>query len=70
MGVTGTGSLIGQSIIKSILKSNLLKNKIDIIGFDYFKETVGSFWCKKKLSIAWHFGHQRYRIRLYTINYT
>ncbi len=47
VGVTGTGSLIGQSIIKSILKSNSLKIKIDIIGFDYFKETVGSFWCKK-----------------------
>ena len=47
IGVTGTGSLIGQSIIKSILKSSSLKNKIDIIGFDYFKDTVGSFWCKK-----------------------
>ena len=47
IGVTGTGSLIGQSINKSILKSSSLKNKIDIIGFDYFKDTVGSFWCKK-----------------------
>jgi carbamoyl-phosphate synthase large subunit len=47
IGITGTGSLIGQSIIKSILKSNLLKNKVEIIGFDYFNETVGSFWCKK-----------------------
>ncbi len=45
IGVTGTGSLIGQSIIKSILRSNSLKNKINLIGFDYFNNTVGSFWC-------------------------
>lgn len=43
IGVTGTGSLIGQAIIKSICRSNLLA-KINIIGFDYFPNTVGSFW--------------------------
>lgn len=43
IGVTGTGSLIGQSIIKSIQRSDL-SDKISIVGFDYFKETVGSFW--------------------------
>lgn len=43
IGVTGIGSLIGQALIKSINRSNL-KNKINVIGFDYFHETVGSFW--------------------------
>jgi carbamoyl-phosphate synthase large subunit len=47
IGVTGTGSLIGQAIIKSILKSSSLNNQIQIIGFDYFKDTVGSFWINK-----------------------
>jgi carbamoyl-phosphate synthase large subunit len=44
IGITGTGSLIGQAIIKSINKS---ANKADykLIGFDYFVNTVGSFWC-------------------------
>lgn len=46
IGVTGTGSLIGQAIIKSVMRSDL-KNKIDFIGFDYFTNTVGSFWCKQ-----------------------
>lgn len=46
IAITGTGSLIGQAIIKSIQRSNL-KNKIDIIGLDYFKDTVGSFWANK-----------------------
>lgn len=45
-GITGTGSLIGQGIIKSIKKSGIAKD-IDLIGFDYFKDTVGSFWVKK-----------------------
>lgn len=43
VAITGTGSLIGQALIKSIQRSDL-KDKINIIGFDYFKETVGSFW--------------------------
>ena len=44
--VTGTGSLIGQAIIKSIKKSDLV-DSIKIIGADYFSDTVGSFWCSK-----------------------
>jgi len=44
IGVTGTGSLIGQAIIKSIRRSGL-NEKLELIGFDYFKDTVGSFWC-------------------------
>lgn len=46
VGVTGTGSLIGQAVIKSLLKCRLNK-KIDIIGFDYVEDTVGSYWVKK-----------------------
>lgn len=46
VGVTGTGSLIGQGIIKSIKNSKLSKN-YNVIGFDYFEDTVGSFWCDK-----------------------
>jgi carbamoyl-phosphate synthase large subunit len=46
VGVTGTGSLIGQAIIKSIKLSDLCQKTL-IIGFDYFNETVGSFWCNK-----------------------
>lgn len=45
IGVTGTGSLIGQAIIKSIQRSSL-SSSISIIGFDYFPQTVGSFWCE------------------------
>ena len=26
-------------------------NKIDIIGFDYYKETVGSYWCKRNYKL-------------------
>jgi len=44
IGVTGTGSLIGQAIIKSVQRSQL-KDNINFIGFDYFNDTVGSFWC-------------------------
>ena len=46
IGITGTGSLIGQSIIKSIKNSDYFGN-YNLIGFDYFNQTVGSFWCKK-----------------------
>ncbi len=46
IGVTGTGSLIGQAIIKSIQRSNLV-DRLGIIGFDYFEKTVGSFWTDK-----------------------
>lgn len=51
IGVTGTGSLIGQAIIKSIQKSEFAK-KYKIIGFDYLKNTVGSFWCEKHINIT------------------
>lgn len=47
IAVTGIGSLIGQAIIKSIQRSNL-KDKIEIIGFDYFSDTVGGFWVDEK----------------------
>ncbi|ULT40842.1 hypothetical protein KRR40_39920 [Niabella defluvii] len=46
IGVTGTGSLIGQAVIKSVMRSDL-NATIDFIGLDYFNKTVGSFWCKK-----------------------
>ena len=45
IGITGTGSLIGQAIIKSIIRSEYNSDYV-LIGFDYFKETVGSFFCK------------------------
>lgn len=45
IAVTGTGSLIGQAIIKSVQRSDL-NEKVNFIGFDYFSDTVGSFWCK------------------------
>ncbi len=47
IAVTGIGSLIGQAVIKSIQRSDLI-DKINIIGFDYFKDTVGSFWIDEK----------------------
>lgn len=44
--VTGTGALIGQAIIKSLLKSGV-REDICIIGCDYFDNSVGSFWCER-----------------------
>jgi len=46
IGVTGTGSLIGQAIIKSIQRSPF-KSNISLIGFDYFDQTIGSSWIDK-----------------------
>ncbi len=46
IGITGTGSLIGQAIIKSILRSDY-KEEFNLVGFDYFPDTIGSFWCNK-----------------------
>ncbi|MBU0571723.1 MAG: ATP-grasp domain-containing protein [Candidatus Omnitrophica bacterium] len=43
VGVTGTGSLIGQAIIKSIKNSNRCGD-VGVIGFDYFPDTIGSHW--------------------------
>ncbi len=51
IAVTGTGSLIGQAIIKSIQNSND-SDKFKIIGFEYLKETVGSFWCDKHIILS------------------
>jgi carbamoyl-phosphate synthase large subunit len=56
IGVTGTGSLIGQAIIKSIKKSYLTeKFSINLIGFDYISATVGSYWCNKNFILPDHF---------------
>lgn len=44
--ITGTGSLIGQAIIKSLQKSKYCE-EWNLIGCDYFPNTVGSFWCEK-----------------------
>ena len=46
IGITGTGSLIGQAIIKSIRRSDL-NSRVELNGMDYFENTVGSFWCEK-----------------------
>jgi len=45
IAITGTGSLIGQAIIKSIKQSSFSKEKL--IGIDYFIESVGSYWTDK-----------------------
>lgn len=45
IGITGTGSLIGQAIIKSIKKSAFKNEKL--IGMDYFFNTIGSYWVDK-----------------------
>jgi carbamoyl-phosphate synthase large subunit len=44
IGVTGTGSLIGQGIIKCI-KQSRLKDRVKLTGFDYISDSVGSYWC-------------------------
>lgn len=45
IGITGTGSLVGQAIIKSI-KTSAFKNE-KLIGMDYFENTIGSYWTDK-----------------------
>ena len=45
IAITGTGSLFGQAIIKSI-KNSSFKNST-LIGMDYFENTVGSNWVDK-----------------------
>jgi len=42
--VTGSGSLLGQGIIKSIIDSDL---KCKIVGADYFPSAVGLYWVNK-----------------------
>jgi len=44
--ITGTGSLIGQAIIKS-LRNVYRHNEWRLIGCDYFTNTVGGYWCDK-----------------------
>lgn len=46
IGITGTGSLVGQAIIKAINMSSF-KDRVELIGMDYFRENVGSYWCSK-----------------------
>lgn len=46
VGITGIGGVLGQAIIKSI-KNSYLNNRIRMVGFDYFKDTIGSFWVEK-----------------------
>ena len=46
IGITGTGSLFGQAIIKSIKASSYYRDCY-VVGFDYFKNTVGSYWVNK-----------------------
>lgn len=50
VGITGTGSLFGQAIVKSIRNSNLSKD-IAMVGFDYFENTVGSHWVDKNIAL-------------------
>lgn len=42
IGITGTGSLVGQAIIKSIKKSSFKNERL--VGMDYFENTIGSYW--------------------------
>ena len=51
VGITGTGSLIGQAIIKCLQRSAEAK-KYEIVGFEYLKDTVGSFWCDKHIMLT------------------
>lgn len=44
IAVTGTGSLIGQGILKCLRKSKF-HGKVKCVGFDYFADTIGSHWC-------------------------
>jgi carbamoyl-phosphate synthase large subunit len=50
IGVTGTGSLIGQAIIKS-LRASPCSGDYYVVGFDYFNNTIGSYWVNKNYSL-------------------
>ena len=52
IGITGTGSLIGQAVIKSIKHSSFKNAKL--IGMDYLQNTIGSFWVDKNYLITPH----------------
>ncbi len=43
IGITCVDSLVGQGIIRSIRKSDLA-DRVDITGFEYFKDTLGAHW--------------------------
>lgn len=43
IGITCVDSLVGQGIIRSIRKSDLA-DRVDITGFEYFKDTLGGHW--------------------------
>jgi len=46
VGVTCVGSLISQGIIKSIRQSDL-KGEVELTGFEYFPDTIGSYWVER-----------------------
>lgn len=43
VGVTGAGSLIGQAIIKSVVRSKT-KERVHLVGFDPFEDAMGLAW--------------------------
>lgn len=43
VGVTGTGSLIGQAVIKSIRRGSL-RDEVRLVGMDFFPDTAGAQW--------------------------
>lgn len=51
IGITGTGSLVGQAIIKCI-RASAYFGKCTIIGFDYLDNTVGSYWVDKNYRLS------------------
>ena len=51
IGITGTGSLVGQAIIKCIKSSKYFSDSITI-GFDYIDNTVGSNWVEKNYRLS------------------
>ncbi|MEJ7610965.1 MAG: ATP-grasp domain-containing protein [Ferruginibacter sp.] len=48
IGVTGTGSLVGQAIIKCI-KASKYYNDSKLVGFDYVPDTIGSYWVDENI---------------------
>ena len=51
IGITGTGSLVGQAIIKCIKASKYFSD-CTTIGFDYMENTVGSNWVNKNYLLS------------------
>lgn len=46
VGITCVGSVIGQGVIKSIQQCDLM-DKVNMVGFEYFEGTAGSYWIEK-----------------------